>query len=519
MNVGKFTKNQQEKNERTEERVRELLAEKERIQERPQIILQAEIEVAAATQTALESRQLLMTSGKALFILIDIDCFYAQVEMRDRPELADKPVAIGGNHMLCTANYPARKFGVRSAMPGFMGLKLCPQLIIIKPNFDKYCAVSKEFLAIFRTFDPHCSMMSLDEGYLNVSGFAARTGLSGSQIASEIRRTVKEKLGLTCSAGIAATPMLAKICSEQNKPDGQFELAPDSEGEIDAFLEALPVSKINGIGKVTAKLLHGVLGVETVRDLRRQCTWVKLLFSELSFSHFLELSYGGFCEREILDWEGFKASLEMRKSISHQRTFLETSDMQVLLSRTAEACQSVALEMEENGYVGKTLTLLMKLDSFKILQKSVSFAVHTRNERTIADAASLLLKQEMPKTLRLLGVKMSNLQQSKQDTGGGGDIRQLLSDAGHACGGSSAGIKRIRADCPVCNRSLEGSEFEIGLHVESCLVRAADDAMASSAPESSRVDARDGLVGCSPPVKRVCRSVSTPTIDRFFPKK
>ena len=197
-------------------------------------------------------------------IHIDMDCFYAAVEMRESPGLAGKPVAVGGRPggrgVLTTCNYEARKFGCRSAMPAYQALKRCPELIILPVRFDLYRAESCRIRAIFEDFTELVEPLSLDEAYLDVSHLNS----SGSAIASEIRYRIREEIDLTASAGIAPNKMLAKIASDWNKPDGQFEIKPD---EIGNFVRELPVRKIWGVGDKTAEKL-GALGAETCGQLQ-----------------------------------------------------------------------------------------------------------------------------------------------------------------------------------------------------------------------------------------------------------
>jgi DNA polymerase kappa len=155
---------------------------------------------------------------------IDMDMFYAAVEIRDNPSLADKPVAVGGDMMISTANYIARKYGVRSAMPGFIAKKLCPDLVFVDCNFKKYSEVSKVFKAILEEYDPDYESMGSDEANLDITNYLLERGLNNDEgkqaVVKEIRTRIKEATLLTCSAGIACNKMLAKICTDMNKPDG-----------------------------------------------------------------------------------------------------------------------------------------------------------------------------------------------------------------------------------------------------------------------------------------------------------
>lgn len=197
----------------------------------------------------------------------DCDCFYAAVEMRDDPALRGRPVAVGGRPeargVIATCNYEARAFGVRSAMSAAYALRLCPQLILLPPRFERYRAASRQILAIYRDYTGLVEPLSLDEAYLDVSQAPHCRG-SATLMAQEIRGRIRDEVGITASAGIAPNKFLAKVASDWNKPDGQFVVHP---GEVDAFVAALPVGRIFGVGKVTAARL-AKLGAHTCGDLQ-----------------------------------------------------------------------------------------------------------------------------------------------------------------------------------------------------------------------------------------------------------
>lgn len=189
-------------------------------------------------------------------IHIDMDAFYASVEMRDNPALKFRPVAVGGDPgrrgVIATANYIARKYGVRSAMPSWKAKQLCPDLLIIFPNFEKYKQESRAIQEVFRSFTEIIEPLSLDEAYLDVSESEVFGG-SATLIANEIRRKIWEERGLTASAGVAPNKFLAKVASDWNKPNGLFVITPE---EVESFIKQLPIEKIFGIGHVMAQKLH-----------------------------------------------------------------------------------------------------------------------------------------------------------------------------------------------------------------------------------------------------------------------
>lgn len=206
-------------------------------------------------------------SAQRKIIHCDCDCFYAAVEMRDDPSLRGRPVAVGGRAetrgVIATCNYEARAFGVHSAMSTARAMKLCPQLVLLPPDFERYRAASRQILAIYTDYTPLVEPLSLDEAYLDVTGVARCKG-SASLMAEEIRARIHAEVGITASAGIAPNKFIAKVASDWNKPNGQFVVRPQ---DVDAFVAALPVKKLFGVGKVTAARLQK-LGANTCGDLR-----------------------------------------------------------------------------------------------------------------------------------------------------------------------------------------------------------------------------------------------------------
>lgn len=241
---------------------------------------------------------------------IDMDCFYAAIEEREDPALRGKPVGVGGRSrrgVLTTANYEARKFGCRSAMPVFKALELCPHLILLPVRFDLYRAESARIRAIFGRFTEKIEPLSLDEAYLDVSSLRS----SGAAIAREIRAQIREETGLTASAGIAPNKLLAKIASDWNKPDGQHEIRPE---DIESFMRGLPVGRLWGIGpKMRAKL--AALGIHTCADLQR-LSKIELARRFGSWGLELHEQARGRDSREV-------KPDRTRKSVSSERTFSE----------------------------------------------------------------------------------------------------------------------------------------------------------------------------------------------------
>jgi DNA polymerase-4 len=242
----------------------------------------------------------------------DCDCFYAAVEMRDNPALNDVPIAIGGSveqrGVVATCNYPAREFGIHSAMPMAQALKRCPHLTVIRGDMAKYKAVARLVFAIYRDVTELIEPLSLDEAFLDVTDVSLCNG-SATRMAEAIRQRVKQEVGITVSAGVAPNKFLAKIASDWRKPDGLFVITPN---DIDGFVQQLPVKKIHGVGPRTAEKLAG-LGIQTCADLRAR-SLTELVEQFGRFGHRLfELSFGR-------DERPVKTHRE-RKSISTEQTY------------------------------------------------------------------------------------------------------------------------------------------------------------------------------------------------------
>ncbi len=283
----------------------------------------------------------------------DCDCFYASVEMRDDSSLRGRPLAVGGRPehrgVIATCNYEARRFGVHSAMSSALALRKCPDLLIVPPAMEKYRVASRQIMAIYREYTPMVEPLSLDEAYLDVSA-ASRCKGSATLMAAEIRERVRETVGVTVSAGVAPSKFVAKIASDWNKPDGMFVVRPH---EVDAFVAALPVRKIFGVGKVTAAKLEQ-LGIESCRDLR---TW-SLVDLHQRFGAFgrrlYDLSRG-------IDRRAVEPDQE-RKSISVETTYV--TDLQTLdacIAEIAPLAEQLEVRIERVGARAAIRKLYVKI--------------------------------------------------------------------------------------------------------------------------------------------------------------
>lgn len=325
----------------------------------------------------------------------DCDCFYASVEMRDDPSLRGRPLAVGGRPdqrgVIATCNYDARRFGVHSAMSSALAMRKCPDLLILPPAMDKYRAASRLIMSIYRDYTPDVEPLSLDEAYLDVSGSERCQG-SATRIAQEIRVRVYETVGVTVSAGVAPNKFVAKIASDWNKPDGLFVVRPR---EVDAFVAALPVRKLFGVGKVTAARLDK-LGIQTCAQLRE---W-SLFDLHRAFGAFgrrlYELSRG-------IDERPVRADQE-RKSVSVETTYVH--DLTTPAQCAEEIRRLTALldtRIERAGAARSIRKLYVKI-RFADFQRTT---VECVADATDADTAVALLDKGLARRrqpVRLLGV-------------------------------------------------------------------------------------------------------------------
>ena len=335
-------------------------------------------------------------------IHIDMDAFFASVEQRDNPALRGKPIAVGGMHrgVVAAASYEARPFGVRSAMPSVTAQRLCPNLIFVKPRFDAYRAVSQQIRAIFHDYTPHVEPLSLDEAYLDVTEDLKGIGIA-TAIAEQIRARIKADTGLTASAGVSYNKFLAKLASDQNKPDGLCVVTP-ARGE--AFVAPLPVRRFHGIGPKTAEKMAR-LGIETGADLRAQ----SLEFLQRNFGSSAEYYYNlarAVCHRQV------RADRE-RKSIGAEDTFFEDlREEEALVAELARIGDTVWRRIGEKGSIsGRTVTLKVKYQDFQIITRCRSLDRPVSGRDEFLEIGLGLLRTVLPaaKGIRLLGLTLSNL--------------------------------------------------------------------------------------------------------------
>ncbi|WP_396152116.1 DNA polymerase IV [Flavobacterium sp.] len=334
-------------------------------------------------------------------IHIDMDAFYASVEQKDFPELVGKPLAVGGSEIrgvISAASYEARKFGVRSAMSGVQAKKLCPELVFVRPRFERYTEISKIIRKIFYEYTDLVEPLSLDEAYLDVTQ-NKKGNPSASLLAQEIRKRIFEETGLTASAGISINKFVAKVASDYNKPNGQKTVNPD---EVEPFLEALDIRKFYGIGKVTAERMYQ-LGIYTGKDLKNR----SLAFLEQHFgksgTHYYYIVRG-------IHNSPVKPN-RISKSVGAERTFNENLSSEVFIE---ERLESIAKELErrlqKHKIAGKTITLKIKYSDFSQQTRSKTLPYYISDKALLLETAKELLYQEkLKESVRLLGISLNNL--------------------------------------------------------------------------------------------------------------
>ena len=344
-------------------------------------------------------------------IHVDMDAYYASVEQRDDPSLRGLPIAVGGGGprgVVATCSYEARAFGVRSAMPGARARRLCPDLLFVKPRFEVYRAVSGQIREIFARFTDIIQPLSLDEAYLDVT--VNKPGIaSATRVAQEIRRMIRAETGLTASAGVSYNKLIAKLASDQNKPDGLC-VVPPAEGA--AFIAAMPVRRIHGVGPVTARRMQA-LGIETGADLRAR----DLAFLQAHFGSAADFYYRaarGEDDRPVRERQS-------RKSVSVEDTFFDDlTDRDALVTELDRIAASLWSRIEKAQAWGRTVVLKVKFADFRIITRSRSFAAPVRSAEQLAQAGRELLLAQLPLPLgaRLLGLGVHNLEAEEESEDG-----------------------------------------------------------------------------------------------------
>ena len=335
---------------------------------------------------------------------VDCDAFYATIEKRDDPALADKPLIVGGGKrgVVTTACYIARTFGVRSAMPMFEARKLCPHANIVRPNMDKYAGVSQQVRALMLELTPQVEPISIDEAFMDLAGTERLHGMSAAKVLARFAAQVESKIGITVSIGLASNKFLAKIASDLDKPRG---FAVIGQGEAMSFLADKPVSLILGVGKVAAQRLAKD-GIRLIVDLQRADERELMRRYGVEGQRLARLSHG-------IDTRAVNPERE-RKSVSAENTFeRDIASFRPLEKRLWAAAEEVSDRLKEKRLAGSTVTLKLKTADFRILTRARSLESPTQLAGKIFAAGRELLAREIDGTrYRLLGIGISALTDS-----------------------------------------------------------------------------------------------------------
>lgn len=351
-------------------------------------------------------------SARATVLHVDMDAFFASVELLEHPELVHRPVVVGhdgGRGVVTSANYVARRFGIRSAMPVGRALRLCPQAVVLPPHFEKYRSASAAVMAIFRSITPIVEPLSIDEAFLDVAG-AVRLFGPPAAIAAEIRQRVHRETGLTCSVGAGASKFIAKLASTRSKPDGLLVVPPEQALE---FLHPLPIDALWGVGPATRDALHR-RGIRTVADLAATppgvlATWL-----------------GPAAGRKLHDlaWARDPRTVETHraeKSIGHENTFADDiRDEQQLRRELLDQAARVAVRLRTSGYRARTVGLKLRFADFTTVTRSRTLAEPTDVARRIHEETTALLAGERlrGRAVRLLGTRAEQLVRAEDDRAG-----------------------------------------------------------------------------------------------------
>lgn len=341
------------------------------------------------------------TLSNRKIIHIDMDAFFASVEQMDNPALRGKPIAVGGSEnrgVVAAASYEARKFGVRSAISGVLAKKNCPDLIFVRPRFDRYKEISNKIQNIFHDYTDLVEPLSLDEAYLDVT-INKKGNPSATLLAQEIRLRILNEVGLTASAGISVNKFVAKIASDYNKPNGQKTVNPD---EVLAFLEVLPIRKFYGVGKVTTEKMYQ-LGIFTGLELKSK----SLEFLEKHFGKSGNFYYNvvrGIHNSEV-------KSDRITKSVAAEHTFdVNLSSEIFMIEQLENIANSLEKRLKKHRIAGKTVTLKIKYSDFSQQTRSKTLPYFISDKGLILETVKELLYQErMKDSVRLLGISLSNL--------------------------------------------------------------------------------------------------------------
>ena len=342
-------------------------------------------------------------------IHIDMDAFFASVELRERPDLQNLPVVIASHHpraVIAAASYPARKFGLRSAMSMTQAKKLCPQVVVIEPNFEKYRDVSQQIHQVFQKYTHLIEPLSLDEAFLDVTENLQDIP-SATEVAERIRADIFKITGLTASAGVAPNKFLAKIASDWNKPNGICIIKPK---QVQHFIQDLPLKKIPGVGKVTQEKLK-TLQLETLGDLQQ-------IDENVLIHHFGKYGQQLFLYAQGIDDRPVQSERQ-RQQISKEITFDDDLTLEQCSPYWDQLIERVWLSLEKKQMQARGVTVKLKLKNFQVLQHSKSFKQALNSQQDMTQVMQILLNEmQIPKhyQFRLIGVGLYQLTEQQDES-------------------------------------------------------------------------------------------------------
>ncbi|CDW83427.1 dna polymerase iv kappa [Stylonychia lemnae] len=348
------------------------------------------------------------------WVHIDMDMFYAAIEIRDDPSLADKPVAVGEMNMIQTTNYVARKWGITSGLPGFIGKRLCQELIFVKPNMAKYKKEYENIKNLLMEFDPQLETPSPDEFLLDITNYLRKNQMEDDIgrifVGDKIRKLIQEKTQLTASCGVACNKLLAKICSDFNKPNGQTFLQLQ-QAEIANFMDNLPIKKLQGIGKVTEMIMNG-LGIFTCKDIVTKGREIYINFTENVFDFLVKSALG--IGKNLHDEQ-----TQIKKSLSVAESFKTITIYEELKNKVIQLAKDLAQKCVTEQLLGRTLTMEYKTKNLINKQKytsniqpyrSFTSSIYTDTEEELINISLKLFHQVWPcDGMRMIGLKLINL--------------------------------------------------------------------------------------------------------------
>eukprot|EP00347_Sterkiella_histriomuscorum_P000041 403377409 len=414
-----FYRSEEKKLVEVKERCRRYQEKVDQIKKDPIQFERMLIEVKTKTEMLKKERCLRRT-----WIQVDMDAFYAAVEIRDDPNLEKIPIAVAKKNMIMTTNYKAREFGVRSGVPSFIGKRLCPEMKLIEPNFDKYRKASDEFKSVLYKYDNDLEAVGLDEVNMDVTEYLIQHRQDNQEgrinLATKIRKEIQQQTRMTASCGIACNKMLAKICSDMNKPNGQTYLH-NSERDILEFMKELPVRKLVGVGKVNEQILLG-MNIKTCSDVIDKAVDIYINFTENAFDFLVKSAIG--IARNTHEEAGIK------KSLNISQTFQVLSEFIQIKAKLEELCEELEQRAKHEKLSGRTLTLEFKNDKFKNKQRSYTQNQYIWKKEDLFKIALSLLQDAWPlEPTRQISVKLLNLKNDK------GQLSATATEVNHTTGG------------------------------------------------------------------------------------